>query len=298
AFTHSMLASEMGSKPYLILEMDAHTADAGVQTRLEAFLDIIGNYRQTQARGRRDRTFTPSRLVAGGRVARSNGEQVPLSDPRVKLYFPNFSRYHARSLTMAVRCLGLQAGEVLPLERSQLDEGLRYTSGRECLPLPVCIGQMLTVYDNRRPGEIAGFYMLRGGAPCVADAYKGYLERFIAERRLERGPWPITCHRRSSWLTCWSRSTRCSVSPGPRAAPTGSRSSGSSSWHPSDLSTSCMPSCRRSSTGWRRCRARETPGPARGSSSPATSSPASARSSWKASTTTTPGAGSSSSRST
>ncbi|MHC4306853.1 MAG: acyl-CoA dehydratase activase, partial [Planctomycetota bacterium] len=185
AFTHSMLASEMGSKPYLILEMDAHTADAGVQTRLEAFLDIIGNYRQTQARGRRDRTFTPSRLVAGGRVARSNGEQVPLSDPRVKLYFPNFSRYHARSLTMAVRCLGLQAGEVLPLERSQLDEGLRYTSGRECLPLPVCIGQMLTVYDNRRPGEIAGFYMLRGGAPCVADAYKGYLERFIAERRLE-----------------------------------------------------------------------------------------------------------------
>lgn len=32
AFTHSMLASEMGSKPYLILEIDAHTADAGVQT--------------------------------------------------------------------------------------------------------------------------------------------------------------------------------------------------------------------------------------------------------------------------
>jgi predicted nucleotide-binding protein (sugar kinase/HSP70/actin superfamily) len=185
AFTHSMLASEMGSKPYLILEMDAHTADAGVQTRLEAFLDIIGNYRQTQARGGRNRSFTPSRLVAGGRVVRSNGEQVTLSDPRVKLYFPNFSRYHAQALTMAVRCLGLQAGEVLPLERSQLDEGLRYTSGRECLPLPVCIGQMLTVHENRRPGEIAGFYMLRGGAPCVSDAYKGYLERFIAERRLE-----------------------------------------------------------------------------------------------------------------
>jgi predicted nucleotide-binding protein (sugar kinase/HSP70/actin superfamily) len=86
---------------------------------------------------------------------------------------------------MAARCLGLQAGEVLPLERSQLDEGLRYTSGRECLPLPVCIGQMLTVHENRRPGEIAGFYMLRGGAPCVSDAYKGYLERFIAERRME-----------------------------------------------------------------------------------------------------------------
>jgi predicted CoA-substrate-specific enzyme activase len=185
AFTNGMLASEMGSKPYLILEIDAHTADAGVQTRLEAFLDIIGNYRQTQARHGRDRAFTPCRLVAGGRVVRSNGEQVALSDPRVKLYFPNFSRYHAQALTMAARCLGMQAGEVLPLERSQLDEGLRYTSGRECLPLPVCIGQMHTVHENRPPGEIAGFYMLRGGAPCVAEAYKGYLERFIAERQLD-----------------------------------------------------------------------------------------------------------------
>jgi predicted nucleotide-binding protein (sugar kinase/HSP70/actin superfamily) len=39
AFTHAMLSSEMGPKPYLTLEIDAHTADAGVQTRLEAFLD-------------------------------------------------------------------------------------------------------------------------------------------------------------------------------------------------------------------------------------------------------------------
>ncbi|MHC4515612.1 MAG: acyl-CoA dehydratase activase, partial [Planctomycetota bacterium] len=185
AFTHGMLASEMGSKPYLILEIDAHTADAGVQTRLEAFLDIIGNYRQTPARHRPDREFSPCRLAAGGRVVRSNGEQVPLSDPRVKLYFPNFSRYHVQALTMAARCLGLQAGEVVPLDRSQLDEGLRYASGRECLPLPVCIGQMLTVQENRPPGEIAGFYMLSGGAPCVADAYQDYLERFIAERRLD-----------------------------------------------------------------------------------------------------------------
>ena len=41
AFTHSMLASELGTKPYLFLEIDSATADAGVQTRLEAFLDII-----------------------------------------------------------------------------------------------------------------------------------------------------------------------------------------------------------------------------------------------------------------
>ena len=183
AFTQSILASEMGSKPYLILEIDAHTADAGVQTRLEAFLDIVRNFRA----GKTGHTgqFKPARLIAGGQVIRGNGEQVALTDPRVKLYFPNFSQYHAESLAMSVGWLGLHGGAVSPLDRSHLTRGLRYTSGRECLPLPICIGQMLEIHERRAPGEIAGFYMLQGGAPCVIDAYMGYLERFIVEQRLD-----------------------------------------------------------------------------------------------------------------
>ena len=183
AFTQSMLASEMGSKPYLVLEIDAHTADAGVQTRLEAFLDIVKNYRQgelSQAAG-----FNPARLIAGGRVVRSNGEQVALTDPQVKLYFPNFSQFHAESLAMSVGWLGLHAGQVTPLDRRHLSRGLQYTSGRECLPLPICVGQLLEIHERRSAGEIAGFYMLEGGAPCVIDAYMGYLERFIVEQRLD-----------------------------------------------------------------------------------------------------------------
>ena len=182
AFTHSMLASEMGSKPYLILEIDAHTADAGVQTRLEAFLDIIGNYQEIH-RGAGE-TFTACRLISGGRIIRSNGEEVHLTDPQVTIYFPNFSPYHTQAVTMASRWLGLHPGVVLPLTRAQLDRGLQYTSGRECLPLPICIGQLLQVHEQRLPGEVAGFYMLRGGAPCVSDSYMGYLERFISEQRM------------------------------------------------------------------------------------------------------------------
>ena len=183
AFTQSLLSSEMGAKPYLILEIDAHTADAGVQTRLEAFLDIVKNFSAGQSRGAG--RFNPARLIAGGRVTRGNGEQVALADPRVKLYFPNFSQYHAESLAMSTGWLGLHAGPVLPLEHRQLSRGLQYTSGRECLPLPICVGQLLEIHEQRSPGEIAGFYMLEGGAPCVIDAYMGYLERFIVDQRLE-----------------------------------------------------------------------------------------------------------------
>jgi predicted nucleotide-binding protein (sugar kinase/HSP70/actin superfamily) len=183
AFTQSVLATEMGAKPYLILEIDAHTADAGVQTRLEAFLDIVRNYREGETS--RGAAFTPCRVISAGRLVRSNGEQVPLTDPRVKLYFLNFSQYHTEAFALAARWLGLHPGKSTPLERSQLDKGLQYTSGRECLPLPICIGQLLQIHENRQPDEISGFYMLEGGAPCVVAAYMDYLKRFIAEQQLQ-----------------------------------------------------------------------------------------------------------------
>ncbi len=182
AFTHAMLASELGSKPYLVLEIDAHTADAGVQTRLEAFLDIVANYREAQASPRQ--LFTPCRLASTGQVIRADGAQVPITDERVKVYFPNFSDVHARAFAMAARWLGLHPGALLPLDRAQLELGLRHTSGRECLPLPICIGQLLHIGLHRQPGEIAGFYMIRGGAPCASDSYMGYFERFITEQRM------------------------------------------------------------------------------------------------------------------
>jgi predicted CoA-substrate-specific enzyme activase len=182
AFTHSLLASELEAKPYLILEIDAHTADAGVQTRLEAFLDIVQNYRA--ALPGLTRPFTPCRLVRGGQVITSNTEAVPLTDPRVRLHMLNFSEFHAQSTAMALKWLGLHPGPLVPLGRGQLDLGLQFTSGRECLPLPLSIGQLLQIHRDRQPGEIAGFIMMRGGAPCVSEAYMDYFERFIVEHRL------------------------------------------------------------------------------------------------------------------
>jgi len=182
AFTHSLLASELGSKPYLILEIDAHTADSGVQTRLEAFLDIVHNYRAAQPS--LAKPFNPCRLVKGGAVISSSGERVPLTDPRVKLHMLNFSQYHAESAAMALGWLGLHAGQLVPIDRSQLDLGLQFTSGRECLPLPLSIGQLLQIDRDRAPDEMIGFLMMRGGAPCVSEAYMDYFERFIVEHRL------------------------------------------------------------------------------------------------------------------
>jgi predicted nucleotide-binding protein (sugar kinase/HSP70/actin superfamily) len=127
----------------------------------------------------------PCRLGSDGFLTTSSGDRVALGDPRVKIYFPTFSDYHSEAWSMAARWIGLHPGGVIPLKRSQLERGLSYTSGRECLPLPICLGQLLEVHERRQPGEIAGFSLLRGGAPCVVDSFVGYFERFIARQQLK-----------------------------------------------------------------------------------------------------------------
>ena len=182
AFTHAMLPSELGAKPYLMLEIDAHTADAGTQTRLEAFRDIIARYRP----GPSSRPpFQAAAIGPKAVVTTSAGEHLDLADPRVKIHFPTFSYYHGRAIALAARWMGLHVGPVNGPNRRQLERGLQHTSGSECLPLPICIGQMLEAHAQRRPGEVVGFYMVRGGAPCVVDRYLDYFHQFIESNALE-----------------------------------------------------------------------------------------------------------------
>ena len=82
----------MGDKPSLTLELDGHTADAGLDTRVEAFLDIVQGYLELgQRSGAAAISAPPARTtVTGGRVYvhTSQGERLPLNDPRVKFLIP------------------------------------------------------------------------------------------------------------------------------------------------------------------------------------------------------------------
>ena len=79
----------MGQKPSLTLELDSHTADVGLETRIEAFLDIVAAYRKLAAEKKipaRKNTFKPAGIVMDSgapAVITSSGEKLPFSDPRV-----------------------------------------------------------------------------------------------------------------------------------------------------------------------------------------------------------------------
>lgn len=183
AFVQRSIRAKLQSKPYLILELDAHSGDAGTQTRLEAFLEIIQNYRKSIQKTVEQ--FTACRILEDGTVLTSYGESVNIRDPRVKIYFPPFSKYHTDAFATGFQWFGFHTQKSPDINLDLVTKGLQYTSGKECIPLPIIIGHILELVEHREPGDIIGYYVLKGGAPCVVDAYFDYVQRFIEDNQLE-----------------------------------------------------------------------------------------------------------------
>ena len=187
AFLQNYVRSEMSSKPYLILELDAHTADAGIQTRLEAFLEIIKNY-QTSRIEVEEKPFQVAKIKKrGGKIVvfTSEGKKLDVKDPRVTLHFPSFSKYHSDIALKALEVFGYNVGESIDIKQEYPVKGLRYCSGKECIPLPIVLGNMLALAEKQKPGEVIGMYMIRGGSPCAVYSYFHFIEQFLEDNKIE-----------------------------------------------------------------------------------------------------------------
>ncbi|MBN1330357.1 MAG: hypothetical protein JXA54_12860 [Candidatus Heimdallarchaeota archaeon] len=187
AFGQNYLRTEMGSKPYLVLELDAHSADSGIQTRLEAFLEIIKNY-QTKKRVVKEQPFQVAQVKRrNGKVVviTSEGKTLDIKDPRVTLHLPSFSKYHTDIGEKVLKMFGYNAGESSEIKLEYLVKGYRYSSGKECIPLPVVLGHILSLVEKRKPGEVIGLYMIRGGSPCAVYSYFHYIQQFLEKNRIE-----------------------------------------------------------------------------------------------------------------
>jgi predicted nucleotide-binding protein (sugar kinase/HSP70/actin superfamily) len=155
SFISHFFKEEMGGKPFLQLEIDEHSADAGAVTRIEAFLDSLKNVNGSMP----TRAFT----------VRSNGPSL-----RRKVFFP-FMADHAHVVAAAFRACGVES-EVLPeSDEETVRIGKKYSSGRECFPLALTTGDMIKATRRRDfdPGRSA-FFMPTGKGPCRFGQYNRY----------------------------------------------------------------------------------------------------------------------------
>jgi predicted CoA-substrate-specific enzyme activase len=183
----------MGTKPFLILELDSHTADAGVDTRIEAFLDIIEGYRSKFTEICEARYDNGLRFInnPGEDIYISNdltNEKIPIkNNPRVKLLLANMGRLSVELLGATIRGMGINA-EAMPLpDIHTLQLARNHASGKECLPSHLVLGSALKYLasEKYRKSETYIIFVPTTTGPCRTGQYFVFYENLFKDLRLE-----------------------------------------------------------------------------------------------------------------
>jgi len=153
SFIMKYFSKIMKDKHYLTLELDEHSGDAGVITRLEAFIDSL----QT------------SKDISYSKAQKQKTQHI-FSNHR-KIYIP-YMDDHGIGVAAAMRHYDIEA-ESLPLSNEKsLEFARKYTTGKECYPFLITTGDILQkVFSKDFDPKKASFFMPTTNGPCRFGQY-------------------------------------------------------------------------------------------------------------------------------
>lgn len=153
--THFFRKSMFG-KPYLQLELDEHSADAGLITRCEAFIDSLRFYQFHQPVSKFDIACDDFRPF------------------EKTIYIPNMCD-HAYPLRASFERFGLSAEVLDEPDKETLDYGKKFTSGKECFPCIITTGDMIKKIRSKGFNkEKSVFFMPGADGPCRFGLYSQF----------------------------------------------------------------------------------------------------------------------------
>ncbi len=166
SFITHYVRHEMKGKPYLHLEVDEHSADAGMITRCEAFLDSLKGYDKNKeyAASKAVKKSVPNNLLEGR-----------------TLYYP-YANDAVHVLSAATRSCGIDS-EVLPMQdEKDLEIAQKYTTGQECFPMICTTGSFLKkLMEPGCDSSKVSFFMPDHNGPCRFGDYNK-LQRQIFDK--------------------------------------------------------------------------------------------------------------------
>jgi len=180
----------MKEKPNLTIEIDGHTADAGIDTRIEAFIDVIKNYLEikTSSQIKTQVDFKPARILiekSGMFFIDSNGEKISLKDPRIKMIMPSMGDISTELFAATLRKSGINAQWTGVSDKETLQIGRSVTTGKECLPMILCVGSMLKYLKHRKTkDEKLIVFQPRAAGYCRLGQYHVFMNMLIRERKI------------------------------------------------------------------------------------------------------------------
>lgn len=179
----------MGRKPSLTLELDSHSADAGINTRIEAALDIIKSFRELHRNEyiaeEKVNGYRPLSVLSETKIVDSDGKELQITDPSVKVIVPSMGRFATQAFSAAFRYLGINSSPLPVYTMETLTIGRGNTTCKECLPLILNAGSMIEYYYSRTNiDEKTLFFMAKGDGPCRLGQYHVYLEDIVKKRKM------------------------------------------------------------------------------------------------------------------
>ncbi|MDY0099543.1 MAG: acyl-CoA dehydratase activase [Bacteroidales bacterium] len=166
SFIWHYVTEEMKGKPFLHLEVDEHSADAGMVTRIEAFLDSLKGSELNEKKEIN--------------VIRPRRNSTPTLNKRT-LYFP-YMHDGAYMIAAAARSAGIYS-EVLPKQTAEdINLGRKYTSSKECFPMICTTGSFLKklMEPGADPSKMC-FFMPDHNGPCRFGQYN-HFQRILFDR--------------------------------------------------------------------------------------------------------------------
>lgn len=189
SFLVSYFREMMGSKPSLTLELDSHTADAGINTRIEAFLDIITRYRALSKPPEQKISFHPASVaIKKGKslFIGSDGRTFPLNHPDIHLLLPSMGELSSELLAAVFNSSGIRTTSMPLYSPNTLKLGRGVASCKECLPLLLTAGGLLEYLQNRQnPDEKLVYFMPTSPGNCRFTQYSVFLNKMIEHRQIE-----------------------------------------------------------------------------------------------------------------
>ena len=144
----------MAPKPALVLEVDEHSAGAGVITRLEAFLESLAGAPPIEI-------SEPKKLYPEGKD-QLDGRTV----------YIHWMGDISHALAAGFRGSGISA-EVLPMaDQGSIELGRRHLSGKECLPCTIMAGDIVRQMQKKGTDpKKAAFFLPTCSGPCRYGQY-------------------------------------------------------------------------------------------------------------------------------
>jgi predicted CoA-substrate-specific enzyme activase len=149
----------MGGKPMGQLEIDEHAAEAGIVTRLEAFVDTIKSYASNAK---------PHDEVSPEEIRRLTTPLVSAKKPLVIVYMAPF----VEVIGAVIEAYGGKTIILPEPDEHSLFYSSQVTSGTECLPYRVTLGDFLKFfYENPESARDVEILMASSYGPCRFGKY-------------------------------------------------------------------------------------------------------------------------------